>query len=292
MTARLIETKTRWIAEDGREDASPLDLFPSVSVETAHFVLHTLGWIQVTYFGRTFEILIDPRSARKTAVHTLVDWLWRMEKDADTNPWLISISCFTGRDWIRQTDSRPHSLIDFLDRMLDFGLAPQVPNTLKIEQQSIEDVMSFGLEEVSAIIDRWRMSKNGLSVEDPFVQALLASPKPGCSVKLLSLNSGDRIVFGAYTPSLTTLWRPDVAGGFLGAPVSEAVPDRSLGSAVENSAREIMRRGEPSVEIWNGPVLSSKGIVLDLEWDRLTVPINSRAKNDAVLVITHRRSPI
>lgn len=290
MTFSMIEVRTRWIGDDGR-DATPLDLFGKINDPIAHFVLHTLGWIRINFFGQTYEVSLDPRSVRTPAVERFVAWMQEMHADTD-RPWLVKISAFTGRDWISVTDTAPEGIIAFLDRILEFGKPPAVPETLQVRQCPLERASSFGVEAVNALIDRWKTTRQGLPVDDPNVRALLAIAKSGCTVKILSRDNFGRVVFGTYTPSLTTLWSRDSWGRFLGAPVGEVVPDRALGSAVELSARHVMDTGRATVETWEGPVLSSTGVIADLAWDRLTVPLTSHEPNDAVLVVTHRLTPV
>lgn len=290
MTFSMIEVRTRWIGEDGR-DTTPYELFGKVNDPIAHFVLHTLGWIRINYFGQTFEVSLDPRSVRATAVNRFVAWMQEMHADSE-RPWLVKISAFTGRDWISAADTVPDGIIAFLDRILEFGKPPAVPETLQVTDCPLEHAGSFGVEAVNTVISRWREAQQGISIDDPAVRALLAIQKPGCTVKILSRDSVGRVVFGTYTPSLTTLWSKDSWGRFSGAPVSEVVPDRALGSAVELSARLAMDTGQARVETWEGPVLSSSGVIADLAWDRLTLPLTARRPNDAVLVVTHRLSPV
>lgn len=290
MTFSMIEVRTRWIGEEGR-DASPMDLFGKVNDPIAHFVLHTLGWIRVNYFGQTYEVSLDPRSVRTAAVESFVAWMKEMHADA-TRPWLVKISAFTGRDWISVTDTAPEGIIAFLDRILEFGKPAAVPETLQVRQCPLDRAAGFGVEAVNTVIERWKAKGQGLPIDDPSVRALLATAKSGCTVKILSRDNIGRIVFGTYTPSLTTLWSRDSWGRFLGAPVGEVVPDRALGSAVELSARRVMETGRATVETWEGPVLSSTGIIADLAWDRLTLPLTSHEPNDAVLVVTHRLTPV
>lgn len=290
MTFSMIEVRTRWIGEDGR-NTTPMELFGKVNDPIAHFVLHTLGWIRINFFGQTYEVSLDPRSVRTAAVERFVAWMHEMHADTQ-RPWLVKISAFTGRDWISVTDTAPEGIIAFLDRILEFGKPAAVPETLQVTPCSLDRAAGFGVEAVNAVVERWRTAENGVSVDDPHVRALLASSKPGCTVKILSRDNVGRIVFGTYTPSLTTLWSQDSWGRFSGAPVGEVVPDRALGSAVEVSARHAMDTGQAKVETWEGPVLSSSGVIADLAWDRLTLPLTSRKPNDAVLVVTHRLTPV
>ncbi|MDF1793679.1 MAG: hypothetical protein P1U88_17335 [Thalassobaculaceae bacterium] len=290
MTFSMIEVRTRWIGEDGR-NASPMELFGKVNGPNAHFVLHTLGWIRINFFGQTYEVALDPRSVRGAAVERFVAWMDEMHADKE-RPWLVKISAFTGRDWISVTDTAPEGIIAFLDRILEFGKPSAVPETLQVTDCPLERARSFGVEAVNTAIARWQESQQGLPIDDPSVRALLAISKPGCTVKILSRDGVGRIVFGTYTPSLTTLWSQDSWGRFPGAPVGEVVPDRALGSAVETSARRVMETGQAKVETWEGPVLSSSGVIAELAWDRLTLPLTSRVPNDAVLVVTHRLTPI
>lgn len=272
-------------------NTTPFELFGKVNDPIAHFVLHTLGWIRINYFGQTYEVSLDPRSVRRPAVERFVAWMREMHADAE-RPWLVKLSAFTGRDWISVTDTAPDGIVAFLDRILEFGAAPAVPETLQVTECPLERTMTFGVDAVNAVVDRWRSSQSGVSIDDPFVRDLLSTKKPGCTVKILSRDGVGRVVFGTYTPSLTTLWSKDSWASFSGAPVSEVVPDRALGSAVESSARLAMETGKARVETWEGPVLSSSGVIADLAWDRLTVPLTSRQPNDAVLVVTHRLTPV
>ncbi len=289
MTFSMIEVKTRWIDEAGN-DSSPNTLFGRSDDSIAHFLLHTMGWVRISHFGQTYDVTFDPRSVRPGAADSLTAWVRQM---GDTDqPWLIKLHAFTGRGWIIEDNTMSEPLLKILAHLLEFGMTPNIPETISVTESDMDSVPALQTSDIQAVMDAWRREHGTMRVDNPLVRSLLRGQVTGRSVKILSRDNLGRICFNTYNASSSTLWNNGTLVNFHGAPVVEAVPDRALGSTVDRSARKVMARGVPTVEYCQGPVLSSQGVVADLCWHRLTVPLSQTADNDTVLVITQRQSPV
>lgn len=287
---RMLSVETRWIDWNGG-DGSPQDLFDRSGQAIADFLIHTLGWVQITQADQSFyDVSLDPRAIRAAAAERLVTWIEKLEIEPD-RAWLMRIRAYTGHDWIEFSGTSADLILPMLRRLLQFGTTPDIPSALTIENRRPEDLYASLGHDVQEVLDYWRALGGRVSVNDPMIKKLLARHKEGSSVKLLSRDGFQRVVVGAYTPSTTTLWKPDHVAHFVGTPVVEAMPDRGLGAAVARSADATMQSREPQFQRWRGPLLRSDGCIVELGWDRLSLPLQGPGGVDAVLVVAQRTTP-
>ena len=288
--SNLLSVQTRWIDWDG-SDGDPRALFNRGGDSTADFLIHTLGWIRINKIADSYDVALDPRAVRPEAIAALEKRIHDLEHEAD-EVWLMTVRTFTGQDWISFTGTAGDQILPQLRQILQFGMDPCIPSA--ITRKSIDGWdPALGDREVEATLARWRMSGGRLSIQDGAVQSLLARQRDGGSVKILARDVRGRVVVGAYTASKTTLWDPNQVAHFVGTPVVESMPDRGLGSAVAAAAEQALETNEVQAERWDGLLLSSDGRIIDLTWDRLSLPIElDGSDTKGVLVVSQRITPL
>ena len=285
--------ESRWIDENGGQG----DLERSVGRlgdDVRLFALHTLGWIRIQEVLRYIEIEFDPRATHPASIAALITMVRGLQRASRLS--FVKASAYTGRSWITYTGTEREidSLADWIWAVAEFGGTPTIPSAIEVCDLSDRTIASSSDSDLQRLLDTWRTTGGALDLcgLNPWPMKSWNGPRPGSNLKILRRDRDGRISFGAYQPSLTSLWEPNVSDRFVDARVEEAVPDRALGQAVVRSASRTLAAGQPRAERFTGPCLRSDGTIEELDWLRVSLPTASTASGefDSLIVFCRRLS--